>query len=135
MDLILYKNNSVFNKVNKSLDRVSSLYDVVNVDDTNDQTISLRYTGTYSVNPYNANYMKWDNIFYFITSVDTPANGVMMINGEIDVLMTYRHEISEAKVKLARSSNLGNAYVEDPERVFTSNEIRSIKELDRKSVV
>lgn len=117
MDLILYSSTALPNKLNKTTsltalftDTAAQLVGPVNDDEPKVQ-MSVEPAG---LNTGDINYMKLDTRYYFVTSVDRLANGLVVVNGSLDVLMTYRSKINALPILVARSTNLTTGRIEDP---------------------
>ena len=139
MDLVLYKNFSVANKLTKNITAVASFPGVQliqpldryqsgqAVQAVNDGEVSVRMTvPTDDLRWDHVNYFEWDGAYYFLTSVDKVANGISVINGEMDLLMTYREGIKGLNVKLRRSTSHGTSRAEDELRQYSVSSDRAV---------
>lgn len=114
MDVILHKNFSVPNKLTKNITQVARYQGVQLVEPVNDAEVSIRMTVPTDDLRWDAvNYFEWDGAYYFLSSVDKLANGLSVINGEMDLLMTYREAILRLSVTAERSSSHGSPRLED----------------------
>lgn len=126
MDVTLYKNFSVANKLTKNITQVARYQGVQLVEPVNDSEVSIRMSvQTDDLRWDVVNYFEWDGAYYFLTSVDKQANGLSVINGEMDLLMTYRTAILQLQVVAERSTNLGSERLEDSLASFAVDAERS----------
>lgn len=127
MDVTLYKNFSVENKISKNLTQVAKYAAVQMVEPVNDAEISLRVTiPSDTVKWDNVNYFEWDDAYYFVESVNFVANGLSEINGRMDLLMTYRTAINGLQVRLNRSSSHGSSRLEDDLRHYSISSSKAV---------
>ena len=111
-------NYSLPNVLNKNVTTVAT-YDAQMVTAIDDKQIVVRVKVPYStVNWKATNYLLVDGAYYFIDSVKHIANGISEINGNIDLLMTYRNAIKQLSVLAERSSSHGSPNIADPLRAF-----------------
>lgn len=126
MDLILYKNFSVYNKLNKQLTPVLTISAVQSPLPVQDMEIELRYAGDKVLGLDGANYFSFNGGYYFLDQVEYLNNGTMIIRGTIDLLMTYKNYIEKLSVRAIRSTSAGLDMVEDGERTFSVNTEKSV---------
>lgn len=127
MDITLYHNFSVENKLVKNLTELHSFEGVQMVEPVNDAEITIRMAmPSEELRWDDANYFQWDGAFYFIESIDFLANGISNINGRMDLLMTYQDAIKQLKVKAARTTSHGSARVADEMRTISVDSQRSV---------
>ena len=111
-------NRSIPNVLNKTVSTTAT-YDAQMVTAIDDKQIVVRVALPYSTVNWKAiNYMEVDGAYYFINSVKHVANNISEINGEIDLLMTYRDAIKQLNVLAERSSSHGSRNIADPMRAF-----------------
>lgn len=116
MRVALMKNRSLRNVLNKDVSTTSS-YDAQMVTAIDDKQIAVRFVLPYTVvNWKSVNYMEVDGAYYFIDSVKHIAEGVSVVNGSIDLLMTYRDAIKQLNVLAERSTSHGSPNIADPLR-------------------
>ena len=114
MQVALMNNRSLPNVLNKTVSTTAT-YDVQMVTAIDDKQIVVRVVLPYSAVNWKAiNYMNVDGAYYYIDSVKHIANGVAEINGNIDLLMTYRDAIKQLTVLAERSTSHGSPNVADP---------------------
>lgn len=114
MNIVLYRNNSVPNKVSKSLTQVQSI-------DGNLRSSSSMLAPNFllvgaSLTSVNYNYFKvteW-NRYYFLGPVEFHLNGTVTITGAIDPLMSFADDIKRTRAIIERQENLWNMYLNDP---------------------
>ena len=127
MDLVLYKNFSVANKLTKNITQVASYQGVQLVEPANDAEVSIRMTvPTDDLRWDHVNYFEWDGAYYFLTSVDKVANGIPVVNDNMDLLMTYREGVKALNVKLRRSTSHGTSRAEDELRQYSVSSDRAV---------
>ena len=120
MNITLYKNNSVPDKVDKNITLVSSL------------TGTLRH-GTSVLAPsillvgdgvsLNFNYFRveeWGR-YYFTGPPRFEVNGTMTLNGVIDPLMSFSSDIKAARAIIKRQEYEWNMYLNDDRVVMNQN--------------
>ncbi len=113
----LYKNFSVYHKLNKNITLVESYPAEQLVEPTDDYDISIRMTvPTDTLRWDNVNYMRFDDAYYFIDHVEQLRNGVSVVHGNMDLLMTYRDAINGLSVEALRSSSHGSSRLQDDMR-------------------
>lgn len=81
---------------------------------------------------YNYNYMyiaEFDR-YYFITDISTIRNNIWRIEGEVDVLMSFRDDILSSTCIIDKVENEGHAnlYLDDGSFVMDSRKYNEIKE-------
>ena len=120
MDVTLYKNFSVENKLTKNLTQVAKYAGIQVVEPTDDYDVQIRMTTpTDTLKWSNVNYFEWDGAYYFLESVSKEANSISIVNGLMDLLMTYRAEILKLRVLALRSSSHGSARLADTARAIS----------------
>lgn len=120
MTITLYKNASVPNKVDKSLTQIAQL------------TGSLR-TGTSVISPsflitganasLDFNYFKVEewNRYYFTGPPKIEITGSMVLNGMVDVLMSFASDIRKARAIIDRQEFIYNMYLNDNKVMMNQN--------------
>lgn len=106
----LYYNSSENNKLDKTLTSVLS-------------TTVMFKDKTDLINPYvildtstdltNCNYMKLNDKYYFISSIECLPGGLFGVTGHVDVLMTYRDQIRNQTGLIKRNLNQYNRFLHD----------------------
>ena len=114
MNIILYKSNAEKNRMYKNsyLTQVANL--TGNLRDGSsiiDPVIQIRGGASFFV----ANYMYIEefNRYYFITDISVEHTMDIIISAHVDVLMSWNTEIVGNQALVTRSSNKGNAYLQD----------------------
>ena len=127
MDVTLYRNFSVPNKLNKNLTQVAKYTGVQVVNETDDFDVSIRMTvATNTLKWDNVNYFEWDGAYYYLESVTKTANSISTVNGRMDVLMTYLGAVNALNVRAVRSTSNGSGRLEDTERAITADSERTV---------
>lgn len=120
MTILLYKNNSVANKVTKSLTLIYTLTGTLR---NGTSILSPTFTLTGAPAVLNYNYFKvveWDR-YYFLGPVEYGTQNALTITGVPDVLMTFADDIKRARVLIDRQENLWNMYLTDNSIVMNQN--------------
>lgn len=111
MTIDVYKNSSPNNYINKSIALVDNLECFIKEDcDIVNPTIEV-----YGTNALNANYM-WIPLFsryYFIKRVTTQNIDTLLVEGHVDVLMSFQSALLNASGIIARNENVWNGYLND----------------------
>ena len=127
MDVTLYKNFSVENKLEKNLTQVAKYVGIQVVEPTDDFEVQIRMTvPTDTLKWSNVNYFEFDGAYYFLESVLKEANSISILQGRMDLLMTYRTAILQLNVLPERSTSHGSMRLEDVERRVTVDSTRTI---------
>lgn len=127
MDVTLYKNFSVENKLSKNLTQVARYAGIQVVEPVDDFDVQVRLTVPTNVLKWdNVNYFEFDGAFYFLESVDKQANAISVVNGRMDLLMTYRSAIEALSVLPERSTSHGSMRLEDQNRRISVDSSRSV---------
>ena len=109
-------NKSLRNVLDKTVSTTAE-YDAQMVTAIDDKHIIVRVALPYTAVNWKAiNYMEVDGAYYYIDSVKHIAKGISEINGDIDLLMTYRDAIKQLTVIAERSSSHGSPALVDPLR-------------------
>lgn len=133
MNIVLYKNLSVSNKLNKDLTTVTTLQSVQAVEPIDDSDITLKVAiGNNTVKWSNINYFSFDGAYYFIDSVEHLNNGLVNINGSMDLLMTYKSAINQLQVTATRTTSNGTDRAEDSLRLASVDSERIVREFPNK---
>ena len=127
MDVTLYKNFSVENKLNKNLTQVAKYAGIQVVEPTDDYDAQIRMTVPSDTLKWsNVNYFEFDGAYYFLESVDKQANSISVVNGRMDLLMTYRSAVEALSVLPERSTSHGSMRLEDQNRRITVDSVRTV---------
>lgn len=111
----LMVNSSPTNYVTKSLTSIGVFEgifreeaDILNPIILLDNTVSQS-----TISSVNYMYIAAFNRYYFITEVSTDVNGLWVITGHVDVLMTYASQIRTQSAIVARQEFVYNMYLDD----------------------
>ena len=128
MNIQLFSTGDDIRKINKTLTAVSGLV-LCNVKDDDFSLITPKVILKYSAEYLTANYCYIPEFsrYYFITDISMLTGGMCELTLTLDVLYTYREQITGLKVTASRSSNKYNRYLNDNQQVTTSNPINQIK--------
>lgn len=127
MNLILYRNNSLTNVVNKNLTAVTTHSNIKFLDPYNEYMPVVRVKGKSNwddVNYFaitssgtgNDSFMR----YYFLEDVTIKSPQIAIIRGRLDVLKTYQTFIGSLQCYLTRSESHGDEYLMDnkPRRIY-----------------
>ena len=114
MNIKIYTNTSENNKLNKS---ITSLLDT-NCNLKRDTTLTdplLELVGVAFSGLKYANYMYIPDFgrYYFISNISYNSGGIAVITGHVDVLMSFKSQISNSSGILRRQESIFNAYLPD----------------------
>ena len=125
MELILYQNFSVPNKINKNLTPVGtySAVQLTGPTDTHDIVIKMDDSDNSLMKKGAANYCRFDGAYYYIDHVEGEVSGITKIFGVMDYLMTYKDQIMNLEVFAERSSK-GSPRLTDSMAKITSDSER-----------
>ena len=70
--------------------------------------------------PTTANYVKWGNNYYYVTGITYITKDIIEISCELDVLATFKSNITATKAFIEYSDHDYNAYILDPRISNTS---------------
>lgn len=112
-DIIFYNNNSDRRCINKNLTGAKTISGNVKTQYTS-SGISLDIdVSVAGMTPFQFNYMKFDNKYYYIDNVDFVSQNIIRLNCSVDLLMTYKTQILKQTAVLARSETSYNRYLTD----------------------
>lgn len=120
MTITLYRNSSVPNKVDKSLTQVAQLSGALR---SGTSVISPSFLITGANATLNFNYFKveeWSR-YYFTGPPKMELNGTMILNGMVDVLMSFSTDIRKSRAIIARQEFLYNLYLNDNKVMMDQN--------------
>lgn len=120
MTIVLYRNSSVANKVDKNITEVATLTGALR-SGTSVISPSFLITGTNA--NLNFNYFKVEewNRYYFTGPPKMEITGTMVLNGMVDVLMSFKSDIRKARAIISRQEFLYNMYLDDNKVVMNQN--------------
>lgn len=126
MKIILYRNNSENNKIDKNLTLIREINGTLR-EETSIMNPIFEILGN---DVLNANYCYIQDFkrFYFITDIESVKNGLWSINCKVDVLDSFKNEIKNNNALIARQENLFNLYLKDDRLNFTSDTFTTYKE-------
>lgn len=112
-DIVFYNNNSDRRCINKVLTDAKTISGNVKTQYTSSGIsidIDISVAG---IAPFQFNYMKLDNKYYFIDSVDFLSQNIIRVNCSVDLLETYKSQILNQIAVLNRSETSYNRYLND----------------------
>lgn len=123
MEIKLYYTDSENNVVNKTLNNELEITNVVFKQQTDVLTPLLILSFDNTIFNYNYVYIPILNKYYFITGVECLSNNNFIVKLRVDVLMTYKNDISNFDVIINRGENIEhNDYIIDSENILQNNE-------------
>ena len=127
MTIKLYHNDSDKRTVNKTLSNEGALTGAVIIDDTTvlEPRLKVRDNGIITVQ-YNYCYIADFKRYYYITNI-TVSNGYIIIDCNVDVLMSYANEIKACTGVIARQENVWSGYLDDSENYNNQYNVVSLK--------
>lgn len=132
MNIALYQNNSDYRCVNKELSNEKSVEGVYLLETTDIVTpsfIILRTDDTlFSV--YNYVSVPSFNRFYFIKGVKLLDTERVQLDCEVDVLMSFKKDISNALVLCGRGNDKMNPLVVDNKCAVSTQKIQTIRKFN-----
>lgn len=128
MNIQLFSTGDDIRKINKTLTAITETVPC-NVKDDDFSIITPKVILKYAAEYLTANYCYIPEFarYYFITDISMLTGGMCELTLTLDVLYTYREQITGLQVTAARSSNKYNRYLNDNQQVTTSNPINQIK--------
>lgn len=126
MNIKIYTNTSENNKLNKSL---TSLLDAT-CNLKRDTTLTdpvLELVGVPFSSLKNANYMYIPDFgrYYFISNISYNSGGIAVVTGHVDVLMSFKTQLSNCSGILRRQETIFNAYLPDDE-FYNDNRTKTV---------
>lgn len=130
MNIVLYKNGSDNNVLNKSLSRQGQI-NVRLKEPVERETPVLLISGVVN-DSYDYLYIpEWDR-YYYVESKRQISENVYMVEASIDVLMSFKSQIRNASALVTYSESVDNNYFPDAvwkADVRTTNEVINMKPL------
>ena len=120
VDITFYNNNSDRRCINKNLTGATTISGNVKTQYTS-SSISLDIAVSVAgITPFQFNYMKYDNKFYYIDNVDFVLQNIIRLNCSVDLLETYKAQILKQTAVLERSQNIYSRYIDDDKLVLNA---------------
>lgn len=113
MKITLYNTTSENNRLNKNLTKILDIENAKVLNSNNLLTLQI-FIKRDLISDFNkVNYLYIDTYkrYYFVTV--TIDNAFLVLNCDIDVLMTYKSAILNLTATITRNENLKNGYLED----------------------
>lgn len=133
MDIILYKNFSVENKLEKSITAVATYTGQQMPEAYDDYDIAVKFTVPNATLKWsNVNYMKVDGAYYFVESVEHLRENIELVKGRMDLLMTYKDAIKSLRVLAERSTSHGSTRLDDENRLLSVDTTRVVSTFPNK---
>ena len=119
-DITFYNNNSDRRCINKNLTGATTISGNVKTQYTS-SGISINIdVSVAGITPFQFNYMKYDNKFYYIDNVDFVSQNIIRLNCSVDLLETYKAQILKQTAVLERSQNIYSRYIDDDKLVLNA---------------
>ena len=114
MQLVLYKNNSARNVLNKNLTQVSKLDGGFNYS-TSLLNPEFSFDNNIKPNAFNYMYIPDFHRYYYCDVLTKPGNGSFggIIRGEVDVLMSYKDAILSSQVEVTECNQFNDNVSKD----------------------
>lgn len=114
MTVTFYLNNSENYRVTKNITSQGN-YTCTLKGECSVENPSILINTSANISSYNYMYISEFGRYYFISDIVSVRNGVWLVQGHVDVLMTYSSEIKTCSATCKRQENLFNMYLDDPE--------------------
>lgn len=126
MTIVLYKNNSDINYLDKNLELIDSLTGSLRGEcSVTDPTILIE--SEYVFANVNYFYIPEFNRYYYVKSITSVNTNLWLISGHVDVLGTYKEAIRANDALVTRQQNLYNLYLDDDRLHITSRRLHATK--------
>ena len=112
-DITFYNNNSDRRCINKVLTDAKTISGNVKTQYTSSGISIDIDVSVAGITPFQFNYMKFDNKYYYIDSVDFLSQNIIRVNCGVDLLETYKAQILNQVAVLSRSETSYNRYLND----------------------
>ena len=110
-DIIFYNNNSDRRCINKHLTNAMTISGNIKSQYTSSGISIDIDVSVAGITPFQFNYMKYDNKFYYIDNVDFVSQNIIRLNCSIDLLESYKSQILKQTAVFARSQNIYSRYI------------------------
>ena len=120
VDITFYNNNSDRRCINKVLTGAKTISGNVKTQYASSGISIDIDVSVAGITPFQFNYMKFDNKYYYIDSVDFISQNIIRLNCSIDLLESYKSQILKQTAVLERSENIYNRYIDDDMLVLNS---------------
>ena len=112
-DITFYNNNSDRRCINKHLTDATTISGNIKSQYTSSGISIDIDVSVAGITLFQFNYMKFDNKYYCIDSVDFLSQNIIRLNCSVDLLETYKAQILEQTAVLNRSETSYNRYLTD----------------------
>ena len=119
-DITFYNNNSDKKCINKSLSDATTISGNIKTQYTSSGISIDIDTAVAGIKPFQFNYMKYDNKFYYIDNVDFLSQNIIRMNCSVDLLESYKSQILKQTAVLERSQNIYSRYIDDDKLVLNA---------------
>ena len=128
MNIQLFSTADDIRKINKTLTAITEAVPC-NVKDDDFSIITPKVILKYAAAYLTANYCYIPEFsrYYFITDISMLTGGMCELTLTLDVLYTYKEQISGLQVTALRSSNKYNRYMQDDRQITSNLKIEQIK--------
>lgn len=114
MDIILYTNTSSPIVVNKTLvERLTTDFDLKAATSIQNPTILLKGANISTLANVNYCYIPEFKRYYFLNTPTLLSGGLFMIEGKVDVLMSFKDQIKKNSAICSRQERNPNFYISD----------------------
>ena len=123
MQIILYKNSSEPNTINKTITNPLTLSGALR-EESSIYNPKFRICSNSNLAQYNYCYIPEFARYYFISEIVIERNGVWNISAKCDVLESFKNNILGIECVIERQENDFNLYFSDPEwKVYETQQI------------
>ena len=112
-EITFYNNNSDRRCINKNLTNAKTISGNIKSQYTSSGISIDIDVSVAGITPFQFNYMKLDNRYYYIDSVDFISQNIIRLNCGVDLLETYKSQILNQTAVLNRSETSYNRYLND----------------------
>lgn len=113
MQVIFYHNKSDNNVVSKDISEVTKVLNINVLGECSLLNPSMVLEKDMNIYTSNYCYIADFNRYYFIKNITFLNGGLMKVELEIDVLMSYKNDIYNSTAFIERSEKNGNVYLND----------------------
>lgn len=110
MTIILYKNLSSVNTINKKLAEINKEYTIILKDTTNIKTPVIKINTKENIFDFNYCYIPNFNRYYFIQNIEVTPTNIYKLYLKEDVLETYKTAITSSYALIRKATKYNKMY-------------------------
>ena len=123
MQIVLYKNASEPNTINKTISNALTLSGVLR-EESSISKPTFRICSNSDISQYNYCYIPEFGRYYFISEIVIERTGIWNISTKCDVLESFKNKILDLEAVIGRQENEFNLYFSDPEwKVYENDHV------------